>query len=75
VSPSVRSAASSLIGIVDPPEAVALGEVERFAEFRHGERPVQLGIVVSAITRAVLIHQVETGVARNLFGEEPHHLF
>ena len=50
-------------------------EFKRFTEFRPRDRPVQIGIVARAIAGAILVHQVEIGVRRNFFGEEPRHFF
>ena len=38
------------------------------------EAAVEFGVVVSAVGRAVLIHQVEVGVGRNLIGQETQDL-
>jgi hypothetical protein len=56
--------------IVDLPETIQFCKFEDIVKFRPRDRPVQFRILIGAIAGAVLVHQVEIGVRRDLFGDE-----
>ncbi len=60
--------------IVDAPETIQFREFEDILKFRPRDRPVQFRILIGAIAGAVLVHHVEIGVRRDLFGDEAQSL-